>query len=169
MAPDLPGAEHGVHGACELACRGDAGDAPLEAFLELGVVLREPAIGCAADMDHGGLNECVTEPAVGAGRDGAIVDGHSGTRRPGGQARVAHQVLGTLEAFDGQRLGGDEQTSVGSDAGNGLEERHGGDLGSDLADATVEALDELLERVGDAFVGAHEVLLLGPEERPCLV
>jgi len=49
---------------------------------------------------------------------------------------------------------------------HGLKKCHGGDLGADLADATVERLDELLERVSDAFVGTHEVLLLGPEEGP---
>ena len=164
MAPDLAGSKHGVNGACELARGGDAGDAPVDALLEFGVVLREPTVGRVADVDHGGLHERVAEPAVGAGGDGAIVDGHPRAGRARSEAGVAHQVLGSPESLDGHRLRGDEEAAVGPNAGDGLEERDRGDLLADLTDAAIEALDELLEPVGDAFVGAHEALLLGPEE-----
>ena len=117
MAPDLAGSKHGVNGACELARGGDAGDAPVDALLEFGVVLREPTVGRVADVDHGGLHERVAEPAVGAGGDGAIVDGHPRAGRARSEAGVAHQVLGSPESLDGHRLRGDEEAAVGPNAG----------------------------------------------------
>lgn len=51
--------------ARQLGSGGNACDAPIEPCLEVVVVDREPAVGCPTSVDHDGLDERVSEPAVG--------------------------------------------------------------------------------------------------------
>lgn len=166
MAPDLTGTKHGVDGASELAGGGDARDAPVDALLELDVILRQPAVGSAAYVNGHGLDERMAEPTVGTGGYGSVTNGHPGPGRARCEAGVADQVSRGPEALDGQHLGGDEKAAIGSDAGNRLKKAHGGDLLAHVADAAVQTLPEALEPVGDALVGSDEALLLGTEEGP---
>jgi len=121
------------------------------------------------DMAHDGPNEGAPQPTVGPGGDRSVADGpEAGLRRARSETCVAHEVSGSAESLDGQRLGGDEQCTVGTDARDGLEQSDGWDLSAHTLDPAIECLDHRSELRDEFPLHADEQTPLVSEQGPGL-